>query len=292
MHSLYTFASGKTENRKVLGKSEKLSVYYHDFFDYPLTFSDLIKWKVGQEGIASIKSNKNIISKDGFYFLEGKGSSIYKRLLRIRVSAKKMEIAKKASFFLAVIPGIKMIAVTGSLAMANAADGSDIDLMIITKKGWLWTTRLVSYLFIWLAGIQTRKASDKTQKDKLCLNMWMDESDLSWKRQDRNIYTAHEISQILPLVNKNGTYENFLHANGWVKTFWPNAIRGNEKRSVKKDEIIKSSISGFPLKVFENLAFGLQYLYMKSKITRETVTKTRAIFHPQDWGKLILSRLN
>ena len=293
MNSLYSITSGKSKRKEELGESEKLSVYYHDFFDYPLTFADLIKWNTSGNFLPK-RYTIPINCQSGCYLLQGREGLIYKRVLRSRISTKKLEIARKASDVLSLIPSIKMVAVTGSLAMGNAGDESDIDLMVIVKKGTLWTTRVVAYLFIWLSGIQTRRPSDKNQIDKLCLNLWMDEADLVWKRQDRNLYTAHEMAQILPLVNRNKAYEKFLYKNKWILKFWPNAVKIRRMQhvvgSMRKRSILHSTFY-IPQSIVEKLAFWLQYNHMKLKITREVVTPTRAIFHPQDRGKVVLSRL-
>jgi predicted nucleotidyltransferase len=289
MYSLSKTTSGSKKERKVMEESEKLSVFYHDLFDYPLTFSDLIKWNIGMECITSIKNNTSVTCNNGYYFLEKHDGLIYKRILRKRVSEKKILIAKKASRILSLIPSIKMIAVTGSLAMENAEDKSDIDLMIITKSGALWSTRLFVYFVIYLFGIQKRNPGDKIQEDKLCLNMWMDENDLIW-RSPRNIYTAHEIAQIMPLANKDRTYEKFLFRNKWVLNFWPNSVKIENLRYLTRDTVkIKKSRIGENL--LEKIVFKLQYIHMKAKITREVITKTRAIFHPNDIGKTVLTRL-
>ena len=225
-----------------------------------------------------------IAHKDGFYFLEGRGGLIYKRVLRKRISAKKTKIAKKTAKILSFVPGIRMIGLTGSLAMENSSEESDIDLMIITKKGLLWTTRLCCYMAMWLCGHKIRKPGNKYQADKLCLNMWLDESDLIWPKEDRNLYTAHEIGQIIPLANKKNTYEKFIFQNRWILDFWPNSVRINKKYKAEKNNSGTS--------VFERFFYTLQRNYMKSKITRETITPTRALFHPQDWGKEVMSRLS
>lgn len=283
MRILSTITPGKIDGGRALETSEKLSVYYHDFFDYPLTFSDLIKWDVSKT-FASKNDQFSISYQNNFYFLKGREGLIYKRVLRERVSAKKMEIAKKASNILGFIPSIKMIAVTGSLAMGNAGDESDIDLFIITGKNLLWTTRIFAYLFICLFGIQRRSPMDKVQKDKLCLNMWLDESDLAWL-SSRNIYTAHEIAQVIPLINKANTYEKFLSKNKWILKYWPNSVRiSNQESGIRN----KNSTS----MLLEKICYWLQYKHMKSKITREVITPTRAIFHPKDLSKVVLSHLD
>jgi hypothetical protein len=135
-----------------------------------------------------------------------------------------------------------------------------------------------------ICNIPIRKPNDYRQKDKLCLNMWFDESDLVWI-SPRNFYTAHEIAQLIPLVNKDKTYEKFIWKNRWIKNYWPNVIKIYE---------VKGNIQSFRYKytTFEKFAFWLQYTYMKPKITREMVTKKRAIFHPKDWTDIIFKKLS
>lgn len=290
MRIFSTIAPGQVNDRKILEKSEKLSVYYHDLFDYPLTFSDLIKWDVSKT-FTSKNEQFSISYQNNFYFLKGREGLIYKRALRERISTKKMEIAKKATKVLSTLPTILMVGVTGSLAMNNSEDESDIDLMVITEKGRLWTTRILAYILLLMFNFSLRSPNDKYQKNKLCLNIWMDESDLVWKSSNRNIYTAHEIAQILPLVNKNRSYEKLLYKNIWILKFWPNAVR------IRK-QLVKRKKHGFTvlipniLFVIEKIAYKMQYLYMKDKITREVITPTRGIFHPQDLGNLVISHLD
>lgn len=189
-----------------LKSNNGISIRYHDIFDYKLTKPEAIKWQyINQKVTVSGIKNKG-------------------RLQREKYSQAKLLLATKAAEIISKIPTVKFVGITGALAMNNASRDSDIDLMIITKSGFLWTTRLFVYLLICLFGIQTRKPKYNLQKDMLCLNMWMDEHLLEWNKKDRNIYTAHEIAQIVPLVNKNNVYEKFLWQNKWILTYWPNAV--------------------------------------------------------------------
>ena len=282
MPFLYKFTLGENKDSEPsLGKNELASIKYHDIFDYPLTTAEVIKWSVGIKGLTSFSSLPEVSEKDGFYLVKGRESLTYKRLLRERTSKGKLTIARKAVRILGLIPTIRGVFITGALSMENTQDDSDIDLMIITKRNTLWTTRLLSYLLIKAFGLKTRKAGNKEQKDKLCLNIWLDESVLSWSGKDRNLYTAHEIAQIAPILNKDSTYEKFLQKNNWIKDFWPNAVRINK-------EEYKESKSKQKLGLIEKLAFQIQYKYMKGKITREIVKLHKAIFHPNDWGEAVL----
>lgn len=250
-----------------------LSVKYHKIFDYDLVKSDLPKWLYAGE----LSSPKLPIKKSK------------QRLERERISEKKFKIAKKASTILSKIPTIKFVGVTGSLAMMNCKKNSDIDLLVITSKNLLWTTRLVTLFTLIIFQIPFRRAHKTDEANKLCLNMWLDESNLDWDKKDRNIYTAHEIAQIVPLVNKDKTYERLLYLNRWILNFWPYSVSiskaANYKAKTKLDILSPIFLT------IEKASYKLQLKYMKSKMTREIVTANRAIFHPNDWGKVVLKKL-
>lgn len=266
-----------------LRSSEISSLIYHDIFDYPLTSSELIRWKLKLK--LKLKRKVVVSKNEDFFFLKGKGKIIEKRLKNERYSKQKLILAKKGALILKIIPTVKLIALTGALAMNNADKNSDIDLLIVTKNKYLWTTRLISYLVLFIFGLKVRKPKDNNQKDKLCLNMWLDENDLVWNKKDRNIYSAHEIGQITPLINKSNTYEKLLKQNSWILDYWPNVVSINRKLRIKSNKNTKDG------SIIEKLAFKFQYLYMKNKISREVITPTRAVFHPNDWGKVVISRL-
>jgi D-beta-D-heptose 7-phosphate kinase/D-beta-D-heptose 1-phosphate adenosyltransferase len=231
------------------------------------------------------QTKANVEYKDGFYFVRGSGRLIYKRTVRKRISQKKIKIAKKATRVISLMGNVKMVGISGSLAMENAEEGGDIDLMIITKKGKLWTTRVVVYFLLKLFGFFIRTSGKVNQKDGLCLNIWLDESDMVWNKEEKNYFTAHEILQIIPLFNKNKTYENFLLNNKWALDFWPNVVDIKYKNKSLSTKLSK-------LGLIDSLAFKAQYLYMKPKITRELITQTRAIFHPNDLSAKILAKIS
>lgn len=286
---LYQFTIHNEGRNNSVNPEELSSLIYHDIFDYPLTRVELAKWKTGKK-FSILNSQFSFGIKDNFYFIEGREEIIYKRLLRAKVSERKLNLARKFVKVLGLIPTIKMVGITGALAMGSADSESDIDLMLITKKGALWTTRLISLFLLDLFGIPRRRYGDKNQKDKLCLNIWLDEGDLAWARNDRNVYTAHEIAQVIPLLNKNKTYERFIWKNRWARGWWPNATVKSNKQHVTSGMVGKEI---FPiLRIFEPLARFIQYQHMKNRITREVVTSTRALFHPVDWGKVVLARFS
>lgn len=246
--------------------SDSIAVRYHKIFDYKLTKEEAFKWQY--------KKQKTEVG----------GLKNKSRLLREKYSKKKLSIAKKAADLISKVPTVLFVGITGSLAMMNADKNSDIDLLIITRKNTLWTTRALVYGLLRVMGYQLRKPEQKNEKDKLCLNMWLDETSLVWDKKDRNIYTAHEIAQIVPLINKQNTYEIFLQKNKWILNYWPNAVE------IKKIEYDSQSMM-HKANIFERIMFFIQYQYMKHKVTTEIVTPNKAIFHKNDWGNFVMSKL-
>ncbi len=260
-----------------LSLGEKYSVLYHDVFDFPLTSEELVKWK--HRGTHKVQ-NKKIIYKNDHFLITGKEINIRKRHVHHRESQKKLKIAFKASKAISIVPTVKVVALSGALAMNNASKDSDIDLLIVTSAGLLWVTRPMVYLILKLSSNEIRKPDDADEKDKLCLNLWMDESDLVIK--DQNDYTAHELAQLVPLVNKDKIFEKLLSNNKWILDYWPNSVE------IKRYKYIKKSYVNNLLNLF---AYKLQKAYMNKKMTSEKVSLTRAFFHPRDWGLEIEKKL-
>lgn len=251
-----------------LRSNDNIATRYHKIFDYKLTKEEAVKWQY--------KNQKVVVN--------GKKSA--RQLQREKYSKKKRKIAENASNVISILPTVLFVGITGSLAMNNTNKDSDIDLLIVTKKDTLWLTRPLVYFLLLISNFKIRKPNTKDEKDKLCLNMWFDETGLIWNKKERNIFTAHEMAQIVALVNKNKTYERILFLNKWVLDYWPNAVKiENIKYKNSKSKENKM------LKIIENLFFKIQYLYMRRKITHEVITPTIAIFHPNDWGKKVIESI-
>jgi len=301
----------------VLSGQDKLSsaliqtLAYADIFDYPLTLEEIAKFLVGESEVerevvlnalrkiiadpsagrstlrdepsvlgskSSGQVSKPIYTEGEFYFLRGRKEIVELRKRRRGWSEKKGEIARRTVNGLKIIPMIKMIGITGALAMGNCQENDDIDLLIITGANCLWLTRLLIILLSPFLGIKRRKPKEKNVKDKICFNLFLEENHL--KIEPENLFLAHEILQMKPIYNKDKTHERFLWENQWIKKFLPNAINNLTREQSNKAETA-SLFHGF-IDIFEKLAFKLQYFYMKPKKTNERVSFHQAFFHPKD----------
>lgn len=267
------------------------TLIYSGNFDYPLNFEEICRWLIAERAadkavargvLKKLVAGKKIESKSGYYFLPGQQKTINLRLQREKFSREKLLVAEKTAEKLRAVPFIKLIGVTGALSMNNADKNDDIDLMIIAAKDTLWLARLLIVLFSPILGIKRRKPKDRSVKDKICFNLFLDEADLEIK--EKNLFTAHEICQIKPLYNKDHAYERFLAANDWIKNYLPNATPTASWRP--------SAASVCLLSLLNRITFYLQYFYMKSKITNEKISLHQAFFHPKDLSSQILKGLD
>lgn len=299
------------KNEKVLvSHSHFLSLVYHDLFSYPLKEEELVFWGIGEEGRPA-----HFVEKTGdFWHLPEKKNIVLSRIAKQDANKTKLNITRKAVKILSFIPGIKLVGVSGALSMENAKKEDDIDLFVLTAVDTLWVTRLLSLLFLKVFGIPVRRFGEKDIKNKLCLNLWVDERSMSLL-QRRDIYTAHEILQIKVLYDEGGAYKKFLMANSWVREFFPkgfeNRIKcagtaqqcqsmagGYSAQDRKKPGVIAvslNSVIAFALRLFNSPAYALQNFYMSSKRTKEVVGVGNAFFHPFPWreniNKMFLIRL-
>lgn len=207
------------------------TLIYSDIFEFPLTLYEIHKWLIGkkvdlrqvEKALKDLNQKSKVKSQKGFFFLKNRSGIVEKRLRRQKQSLIYIRKASFISKILKVIPWIKLIGISGGLAMANTGKKDDIDLILITSKNRLWISRLLVLIVLSLLG--QRRRVDHTQRQaagKICCNLLMDENNLSQKRKD--IYTAHEVLQMKVLWQRDGIYQKYLSENSWVFKYLPNWI--------------------------------------------------------------------
>jgi len=274
------------------------TLVYADVFDYPLIVEELYKFLIARRPLSfsvfkkklqEIIRRDKLIKTDGkYFFLKGRGEIIYLRQKRKFWSQKKIKIAKKVSRWLKLIPWIKMVGITGALAMKNADRNDDIDLLIVAAKNRLWFTRLLAVFLLEIMAVR-RRPGDTKVKDKICLNMLLDEKNLTLPKNERNLFSAHEVCQLKPLWGKDSCYQKFLKANLWVKKYLANSLDIKKLRyeDIKGEKKKNFSISQL-LNFLEYFAYKIQIAYMSSRRTSEIVELHRIRFHPQDCRERII----
>ncbi|MBI3109639.1 hypothetical protein HYZ06_01220 [Candidatus Daviesbacteria bacterium] len=251
------------------------TLIYADIFDYPMTLREVHKWLIGK------KANLRQVEKA----LRKKDLRVAKRRYRERQSAIYLKKAKFISLFLKIIPWIKLVGVSGSLAMNNAGKKDDIDLFLITAKNRLWISRLLVLGLLILTG-QRRKRGDLPTRvaGKICINTLLEEDRLEQKNKD--IYLAHEVLQMRVLWQREGVYQKYLEDNSWAFKFLPNWISSSDlRRNIHKSLIINHK-SFFDF--IESIAKWFQLKIMQQPKGMERIEDGALYFHPQDVrGKIL-----
>ena len=210
-----------------LKKAVLSTLAYADIFDYPLKKEEIWRFLLSDiryqilDVSKGLKELPEVSKKNNFYFLKEREHLVLLRKKRERWSRKKLKIAKQVARCLKLIPTIKMVAVTGALAMENSNENDDIDLLIITSKSRLWLTRFLTVILLELVA-NRRHPADKEVKDKICLNMFLDEGHLEVPKKEQDLFSSHEVCQLKVLWDKNGIYQKFLKANLWSKKYLAN----------------------------------------------------------------------
>jgi len=265
------------------------TLLYSDIFDYPLIKEEIWNYLISDKKILkkdfllNLKSEKAINQKDGFYFVKNREKIIVMRKERQKCSSEKIKKAKKIISFLSLFPTVRMIGISGSLALENCEENEDIDLFVITESGTLWATRFLLVVSLKLLGLYREKRA-KLVKDKFCLNMLVSKDCLSLSEDRRNLFSAHEIAQVVPVFSKRSTYEDFITENLWVRNYLPNfKVR---KPFFEREERNLILIKG--LKIFNKILFRFQFEIMKKDITREEISLGLVAFHPEDQSTRII----
>jgi len=267
------------------------TLHYFDIFDYPLKVEEVHKYLVERLSVDALEKELTQMSADvklisagsGFYCLPGREEIIELRKKREGWSQPKLQKAKRIAGVLKFIPWIKLIGVTGALALENSDEGDDIDLVIITSPRRLWLTRGLVVTFLLLTG-QYRRANKI--KDRICPNLMLSEEALEFP--DHDLFTAHEIVQMKPVFERENTYQKFLQANQWVEEFLPNAIESAKCKVQSAKFSSKLKTGNTLLNSLETLAYRLQLKVMESKRTVEVTTPNVIRFHPEDIRQKVL----
>ena len=283
-----------------MGSSKKSilkTLLYSDIFDYPLSREEIWKFlisknKEDKQNFLKYLSLKNhpFDHKNNFYCIKGRIEIIKERQNKEKYSLEKIKFAKKIIKKISLIPSVYFIGISGALAMKNSDKDDDIDLFVITAKNSVWTTRLITVIMLKCLKVY-RERNGKSVSNKICLNMLIDDSMLSFSKDRNDLYTAHEIAQIIPIFNRNKTYERFINSNIWIKDFLPNAFSQKSIIPFVSEMSLANKAINFLLRIsaIEFFARNIQFRYMKRNITKEIVLNNFLAFHPFDYKTYVLN---
>lgn len=220
-----------------LQKNILATIAYYDGMEYPMTAFEIHKYlmkffnpqqPVSDENIKyslweiinELENNnlKRFIEEyNGFFFLTGRKGLVEQRLKKNKIANKKILKLIKIAKWLRFAPFVRMIAMTGSLAMKNTDPQSDLDLLIVLKKGKIFTGRALVTLMTHLLG--KRRYDDKI-KDRACLNHFLTEDALEISIKENFLASEYSL-RIWPIFGWHN-FQEFQEKNKWINRYKPN----------------------------------------------------------------------
>lgn len=192
------------------------TIAYSDVFDYPLSARELHRYLTGvktslEEVLRAVGEEGILTRTDDYFTLPGREEIVKVRMRRSVYSAELLPRAIAYGQMLGKLPYIRMVALTGSLAVMNVSDNQDFDYMLVAAQGRVWTARALALALNRLA---------RLQGFTLCPNLIISETALKWSRKD--LYSARELCQMIPITGLDVYYKLML-ANKWIEELLPNA---------------------------------------------------------------------
>jgi hypothetical protein len=282
------------------------TLIYFQIFDYPLKLWEVHKWlNIKCEFIDVEKALHRLQKKRKVLFIKDfvvlpTDSKLVKKRLKNQITSKKLfNEAKLVAGIFKVIPFLKLVGISGNLAMEDASLNDDIDLFIITSKNRIWISRLLILVILEIMNKRRKRAdTKKSAAGKVCVNLLIEESNLLQPKKD--LYTAHEILQLKVLWERDGVYKKFIEENSWVFEFLPNWIGdglvesrkyylSNRKRRSQTDSAyaLNSKRGG---DILEKLAKSFQLKIMQKPTGMEQIKTGALYFHPEDYRVEVLKR--
>lgn len=114
------------------------------------------------------------------------------------------------------VPFVLGALAAGSMALGNVRESSDFDVLVIARKGRIFTARFFSILFFGARGWRRTKLShDEMAADKICLNHFVTTEKM---RLDPpyNVYWEELYRHLVPLYGARETINAFFAANDWM----------------------------------------------------------------------------
>lgn len=192
------------------------TLIYADIFNYPLAVDEVVRYvtvpaapEAVQRVLESGTADGWLVRSRGYFALPGRGDLIPLRERREAVARAKWARARRYTRWLATLPFVRLVAITGTLAVNNAEPKDDIDVFVVTEPDRLWLCRALVIAIVRLA---------RLGGDELCPNYFVSERELVF--HEHNYFSAREVAQMVPLYGM-AAYRNVRARNRWVADFLP-----------------------------------------------------------------------
>ncbi|HEX2909158.1 MAG TPA: glycosyltransferase family 1 protein [Chloroflexia bacterium] len=244
------FAQAESEQEDITASALELAiletVLYADIFSFALNSLEIHHYLIGMSAsLAAIQARlhnsaylqKHLEKRGDYYYLKGHFTAYEQRQASNFAIEKQWRMARRWGKVLQAVPFLKTALITGSLAAGSAHPGDDLDLLLITEPGRLWTCRAFVIGVVYLARLSGLE---------ICPNYLLAATDTALTIPERNLYTSREFAQMHLLFGEDN-YRRLLNLNkAWVEETMPNALPYLETQQA----LLESRRQGFWGKLF------------------------------------------
>ena len=254
-----------------------------EYLNFPFTVEEVANYFLPKVNVTGEQLRSMILAgnfndipihvRDG-YLVTSETQSESSRLEREYMSAAKLDSASGfARLLKRLVPFIRTVAVTGSVAYGSADRWDDIDLFIVTKRNRLWLTAFMTLILVRLNKMLGLRPSHLCP---FCLSYVHDEEGFAAESQKNrtNPLFARELLKAKPIAGAD-QYRKILEKNDWVGRFYsaPYAakLRGLEQETDPEPIEVTGGARGLSwlLDWAERIAFEFlsRYLRVRAYLT-------------------------
>lgn len=136
-----------------------------------------------------------------------------RRIAQEKIWAQKWKRMLHRARWLQVVPFVRAVCASGSLAVGNMSEKSDWDVFVVARAGRLYTARIGLLAVAWLMRALRTKNNPDT-KDKFCFNHYVATAGLPIRH--RSMYVAHGLAALVPVYDPSFYIQRLWQANQWI----------------------------------------------------------------------------
>lgn len=186
---------------------------------------------------------------------------------------EKWRKLKQRSWPFKYIPFVDFVLVAGSMALGNAKEDSDFDVIIGARRGKIFTVRFLCWLIFGLLGWRAKhnlssSDDDRLSRDRFCFSHFVTEKSYRFS-PPYNKYWQELYQNLVPVYGNKSLIKKFWEANNsWAgeKEYVYNYFIGTRSWLVNK--IAEKFIGGFLGRVSETILRKIQVFKIKNSIKK------------------------
>jgi hypothetical protein len=215
----------------VMNKVEKAilkTLAFFDLFGRPLTLEELWKFLYRTKtskmqvlfALQALKKKKIIFEKKPYFALISSKNIFNSYLLKRKICQSRWRKVDWVVKVLRLVPFVKNISVTNSLAFRTSNEESDIDILVVSTKNKFWLTRALTVLLLEIIGQNKNKW---VKAGKFCFGFGFTEDNINLDnlRLKRDIYFTYWLATLTPVYDRK-IYKKLIAENSWLSGELPN----------------------------------------------------------------------